>query len=393
MPRNNLSLFKLMRHHMALASMLLPGTVLACFCPPEELGEFLHLEPATIRHPASITLPANARGVLFLFERYPEFVVGDDEGYFIVHPPVPLSAKRFRIRERDTGRSLSPQLVRLQVEKQMGTQWEGFFLGSPEMRQCSKPANTSKAMCRTLESLKTGGAGREQDEYSDRVKRFASQHGLLDISEEVNAAAGLYRVEAREGFKPDRVYEIEYREGKRRLKAELRMGIRSMDIDGDAAFTVRTDGSARREKLLVANAGTCGKPATMAVQPLRLTLPTAYEPYRPQLLYFMQHKLQQADRRQFTPVGRYTPFHYLPTVCTTIPHGGSFHGNGRELALGDCQAPAPRQVKAYAGMLEVEDRLHETAPLTITFPAEKPGQCPNMLDEVYPIYFVPSKAG
>lgn len=393
MYRTVFSLLKQMRHHLALALALLPGAALGCFCPPEEAGQFLHLAAATAKHPASITLPANARGILFLFDAYPDALAIGNDGHDIVSVPIPLSAKQFHIREQGSGRNLPARLVRLRVEKQMGKQREGYFLGNAQMQQCSKPANAGLTMCRTLQALGHDLPGREQEGPDDKVKRFALEHGLRDISEEVDAAYGLYRVEARDGFKPGKIYQIEYRKGKRRLKAELRMDSRSLAIDGNAMFTVRTDGAAAREKLLVARGGSCDILATLATQPLRLALPAAYEPYRPQLLYFMQHQLLQEDRRQFGPVGRFASFQYLPTLCTTIPYGGSFHGNGRELAIGDCQSPAPRQVKAYAGMLEVEDSLHETAAFSITFPAEKPGQCPKMMDEVYPIYFVPAKTG
>jgi len=392
MYRTVFSLLKQMRCHLALVSMLLPGAALGCFCPPQEAGQFLHLAAATAKHPASVTLPANARGILFLFDDYPDALAFGDDGYSIVSVPIPLSAKQFHIREHGSGRSLPARLVRLRVEKQMGKQREGYFLGNAQMQQCSKPANAGLTVCRTLEALGHDLPGREQEAPDNKVKRFALEHGLRDISEEVDAAYGLYRVEARDGFKPGKIYQIEYRDGKRRLKAELRMDRRSLAIDGKAMFTVGTDGAATRENLLVARGGSCDIRATLATQPLRLVLPPAYEPYRPQLLYFMQHQLLQADRRIFTPVGRFASFQYLPALCVTIPYGSSFHGNGRELAIGDCQSPAPRQIKAYAGMLEVEDSLHETAALGITFPAEKPGQCPKMMDEVYPIYFVPAKA-
>jgi len=88
--------------------------------------------------------------------------------------------------------------------------------------------------------------------------------------------------------------------------------------------------------------------------------------------------------------GQFTPFHYWPALCTSIAYGGSFHGEGRELAIGDCQSPAPRQVKAFAGVLEVEDRLHETTLLPVSFPAAKPGQCPKVKDDANLRYFVPA---
>ncbi len=376
---------------VALAGAALPAW--ACFCPPDESGEFLHLAQAEGKRPPSVTLPANARGILFRPGQYPNTLVSDEDGYSIIAPPVPLSAKRFHIQERGTGRKLTPVVVRLHVEKQMGLQDKGRFLANTEMQQCEKQEQPLTPFCRTLISLKWDWSKWEQDGPSDKVKRFALQNGLRDVSEEVDAAYGLYRIEAREGFKPGKVYDIVYRDGGRRVKAELRKAKTPLNLDGQAPFAVRVDGAARREKLRMARGDTCDILVTLASQPLRLALPPAYDAYQALLMYFMQEKLEQRDQQPFSATQGFTAFRYWPTVCTKIPYGSSFHGQGRELAIGDCQAPAPRQVKAYAGVLEVEDSLHETAPLAITFPAEKPGQCPKMMDRVYPIYVVPAKAG
>ena len=376
---------------LALAGAALPAW--ACFCPPDEPGEFLHLAPAKGKRPPSVTLPANARGILFRPGEYPDTLVSDEDGYSIVAPPVALSAKRFHIQERGTGRKLTPVVVRLHVEKQMGLQDEGSFLANTEMQQCDKQERPLTPFCRTLAALKWDWSKQEQDGPSDKVKRFALQNGLRNISEEVDAAYGLYRVEAREGFQPGKVYDIVYRDGGRRVRAELRMATTPLNMHGPTPFAVRVDGAARREQLRMARGGSCDMLVTLASQPLRLALSPAYEAYQPLLMYFMQEKLEQRDRQQVSATPRFTPFQYWPTVCTKIPYGSSFHGQGRELAIGDCQAPAPRQVKAYAGVLEVEDSLHETAPLALAFPAEKPGQCPKMLDKIYPIYAVPAKAG
>ena len=375
---------------LALAGAALPAW--ACSCPLDEPGQFLHLAPAKGKRPPSVTLPANARGILFLPGQYPDTLASDEDGYSIVAPPVPLSATRFQLRERGTGRKLTPVLVRLHVEKQMGSQDKGSFLANTGMQQCAKQEQPLTPLCSTLASLTWDWSKQEQDGPSDKVKRFALQHGLREVSDEVNAAYGLYRVEAGEGFKPGKVYDIVYRDGGRRLTAELRMAKTPLNMDGQTPFTVGVDGAARREKIRMARGGSCDMLVTLASQPLRLALPPAYEAYPALLMYFMQEKLEQRDRQQFSAAGRFTAFRYWPTVCTKIAYGSSFHGQGRELAIGECQAPAPRQVKAYAGVLEVEDSLHETAPLAITFPAEKPGQCPKMLDPVYPIYVVPAKA-
>lgn len=376
---------------IALAGATLPAW--ACFCPPDASGEFLHLAQAEGKRAPSVTLPANARGILFLPGQYPDTLASDEDGYSIVAPPVALSAKRFHIQERGTGRKLTPVVVRLHVEKQMGVQDKASFLANTRMQQCAKQEQPLTPLCRTLISLKWDWSKQEQDGPSDKVKRFALQNGLRDISDEVDAAYGLYRVEAGEGFKPGKVYDIVYRDGGQRLKAELRMARTSLNLDGQTPFTVGADGAARREKLRMARGGSCDILVTLASQPLRLALPPAYEAYPALLMYFMQEKLEQRDQQQFSATQGFTAFQYWPTVCTKIPYGSSFHGQGRELAIGECQAPAPRLIKAYAGVLEVEDSLHETAPLAVTFPAAKPGQCPKMLDPVYPVYVVPAKAG
>lgn len=382
-----------MRRSIALALATAIAPAMACSCLLEEPGEFLHLAPSKGKRSPSVTLPANARGILFRPEHYPDTLASDEDGYSIVAPPVPLSAKRFRIRERGTGRKLTPVMVRLHVERQMGMQEEGRFLASTEMQQCATQEQPLTPFCRALTSLKRDWSKPEMDGPSDKVKRFAMQHGLRDVSKEVEAAYGLYRVEAREGFKPGKVYDIEYHDGGRRLKAELRMATTPLNVDGQTPFTVRVDGAAKREQIRMARGGSCDMLATLASQPLRLALPPAYDAYQALLMYFMQEKLEQRGRQQLRETGRFTAFQYWPSVCAKIPYGSSFHGQGRELAVADCQAPAPRRVKAYAGVLEVEDRLHETEPLAVTFPAEKPGQCPTTLDEVYPIYVVPAKAG
>ena len=374
---------------MTLACLLLPGAALACSCMGDEQGKFLHATPATSASPATISLPANARGVLFLPETHPDYVLRDEGRYVIVRQPIALSTKNFLIREHGVERKLTPVVVRLRVEKQMGQQLRGYYLASPEMQQCTRQKNTSVPICRNLNAVKSDWSEPGQQRTGDKIKRFAMQQGLRDISEEVDAAYGLYRIEAREGFKPGKLYDIEYHTGTRRLKLALRMEVMPLRLDRTDQFAISPDGPLRREILPMArDDGSCGRRIKVANQPLRLALPASYEKHASLLLYFMQQKLQLADRLHATATGEFTPFHYSPALCTSIAYGSSFHGEGRELAIGDCQPPAPRQVKAFAGVLEVEDRLHETTLLPLSFPAAKPGVCPKPKNDANQGYFV-----
>ena len=376
---------------VALTCLLLPGAALACSCMADEQGKFLHVSAATSTSSATISLPANARGVLFLPETYPDYVLRDEGRYSIVRQPVALSTKNFRIQERGVGRKLTPVVVRLRVEKQMGQQLQGYYLASPEMQQCTGQKNASLPICRSLNAATEDWSEPEPQRTGDKIKRFALQQGLRDISEEVDAAYGLYRIEAREGFKPGKQYDIEYHDGARRLKLALRMESLPLSLNQPAPFAIHPQGPPGREILpMASNDGSCGRRIKVATQPLRLALPPSYERHASLLLYFMQQKLQQADQQHMAAAGQFTPFHYWPALCTSIAYGGSFHGEGRELAIGDCQSPAPRQVKAFAGVLEVEDRLHETTLLPVSFPAAKPGQCPKVKDDANLRYFVPA---
>lgn len=375
---------------VALACLLLPVAALACSCMGDERGKFLHATPATSASPATISLPANARGVLFLPETYPDYVLRDEGRYAIVRQPIALSTKNFRIQEHGVGRKLTPVVVRLRVEKQMGQQLQGYYLASPEMQQCSRQKNASAPICRSVNAVDSDWSELEQQRAGDKIRRFAMQQGLRDISDEVDAAYGLYRIEAREGFKPGKLYDIEYHDGARRLKLALRMEAMPLRLSRPDQFAINPEGPPRREILpMASDDGSCGRRVKIANQPLRLALPPSYEQRASLLLYFMQQKLQQADRLHMTAAGQYTPFHYWPALCTSIAYGSSFHAEGRELAIGDCQSPAPRQVKAFAGMLEVEDRLHETALLPVAFPAAKAGECPKRKDDVNLGYLVP----
>jgi len=385
-----------MRYGIPLALALITGPAWACFCQPEEPGQFLHLAPATASHPASITVPANARGILFLFDQSPDYLAFDSNGDALISKPKPLSAQKFRIRERGTGRSLTPIAVRLRIEKQMGNARTGYFLGAPEMPQCGVGSDKPAPPCHTLQSLGSGWRKSQPDAPDApayEVKPYAQQQGMRDISEEVDAAYGLYRIEAREGYQPGKIYEIQYRDGKRLLKAELRVTTKPLLISRQDQFAVETDGPPQRSWLSMARSGTCQVQLPLASQLLRLVLPpaSAYNAHQSLLLYFMQDQRPQEMTQQSHIAERFKTFQYQPTLCTSIAYGGSFHGKGRELATADCRSPSPRQVKAFAGVLEVEDTLHETAPLLVTFPADQAGQCPKRLDEAYSIYFMPPK--
>lgn len=380
------------RHCVAMPWLLSSGVAMACSCMQGITGQFLHAAPGASGKPAVVTVPANARGILFFPNEYPDFLVRDQDGHVLVGPPVALSAKQFRIIERGTGRKLTPVAVRLRVEKQMGVQPYIYYLASPEMQQCAEEKNASMPMCRRVKAMERNWDKAEPEGPSDEVKRFAVQQGLREVSEEIDASYGLYRIEAREGFKPGKLYDISYRSTEHLLRAVLRMGTTPLRINAPGQFSVRTDGAPRRENLQMAQGGTCHRTTKLASQPLQLAWPPAYNAYSSLVMYYMRHTLHQEDRQQAAPPGRFFSFQYWPSLCTEIAHGSSFHGNGRELAVGDCKAPAAREVKAYAGILEVEDRLHETAPLSVTFPKAKPDECPAMMDEVYPIYVVPAKA-
>lgn len=367
-----------------VASMLASGIALG-FCPPVESRIFLHLSPA-----GKIDLPANARGILLLPELYPHTLAQDDDGHAIVSAPATLSVRRFHIRERASGRQLTPVLVRLRVEKQMGRYWsDSNFLASRALERCASRPGTQTPLCRELKSMERDWMKPEQPGQGDKVKRFALQQGLRNISEQVDAANGLYRLQAREGFKPGHVYDIEYRDGRRRVTAHVRVETTVLRMSAQDRFDVEMEAPSRREWHHIYHVGPGG---VIAVQPLRMALPSAYEAYRPLLLYFMQHNLQRDDSQTGITPGHFTPFNYGDPSCNHMPYGGSFHGYGRELAIGDCKAPSPRLIKGYAGVLEVEDSLHETASLAVTFPDAPTGACPLLTGAFpapYPVYAVP----
>jgi hypothetical protein len=323
-----------------------PAQACSCERAQADTSGFLHLDKE-----ASIELPANALGVLYFKKQELKTRTTDKNGNEVLtEAPPKLMAREFIIRDLTVNRTLKAKLTRLDIDMQLGDPSPSYFL----IRK---------------------GAMADEPAHVDDVRILADKHGLRDISAAVRDAAGLFRVAPVGGFIAGHTYSMTTeRDGAVAGldRAEVVIGPRLVNSEPDK-FALLTNGSATRELLTLAGSASCSMKRAAIVQQLRYTIPAQREPYRHLLATFTRQQFFGADLTRFrAPAKVFVENDYRSEMCAAAPaFGASESGPGKDLVYASCPkmggAPDRRQVRGYAGMLELEDTLHETAIVDIAF--------------------------
>lgn len=323
-----------------------PAQACSCERAQADASGFLHLNAE-----ASIELPANALGVLYFKKQELKTRTTDKNGNEVLtEAPPKLMAREFSIRDLTVNRALKTKLTRLDIDIQLGDPSPSYFL----IRK---------------------GAMADEPAHVDDVRILADKHGLRDISAAVRDAAGLFRIAPVGGFIAGHTYSITTeRDGAVGGvdRAEVVVGPRLVNSDSDK-FALLAEGSATRELLTLAGSTSCRMKRAAIVQQLRYTIPAQREPYRHLLATFTRQQFFGADLTRFrAPPKVFVESDYRSETCAAPPaFGASESGAGKDLVYAGCPkmggAPDRRQVRGYAGMLELEDTLHETAVVDIAF--------------------------
>lgn len=290
-------------------------------------------------------LPANARGVLFLASWYVNAINGYDRTP-VKEDTATLTPDLFSIKEKETGQMLTPILKYLDVDAQMGN-----------------VDHDSKT------SVELGGKSKIPDSAPFFLRK-------------------LYRVEPKDGFKPGSNYVVTFRghlwwsQMKYPRHVEVHIDETPM-ASGDHLFLLDLSGKPTRELLTKAGTSMCSYPSASIVQKLSYAIPPAYEGYRDSILFFTQQQFNVNDASlSGITDGRYTPTIYHSSTCESPAYGKSEIGLGKEIAYTDCKvggdSMSSRNVKGFVGLLEVEDRLHETPPTKIAFGQASGSGCDNV---------------
>jgi hypothetical protein len=322
-----------------------PALACKCRAPKGDGGSFLHLNKES-----RITLPENALGVLYLKQQDHKIRTQDARGnQVLTEIPPKLKAKDFVIRDQTTGRVLKTKLTRIDVDVQLGDASRSYFL------------------------LRKGAIAPEEPALTDNAILLAEKHGLRDISAAVRDAAGLFRIAPAGGFIAGHSYAITAAiddDDEAMDKAEVLIGPRLALSENDK-FTLTPQGAPARELLDLAQDASCTIKRAAIVQQLRYAIPPQREPYRHLLATFTQQQFFGADLKRFrAPPKTFIDSDYRAHQCSEAPaFGASEAGAGKDLVYASCDKGEPerRQVRGFAGMLELEDTLHETPVLELRF--------------------------
>lgn len=303
---------------------------------PPHGSNFLHVKAA--KGKLTIQLPANARGVLYQarIELLPIASDHDRNAIYSTRPRA-LRESDFVVRDLTENRRVRARLSYLDVTTKLGLKRPVSFLADE------------------LSGFRPGNGGFA---FTADLMAKAKQHQLPDISASIQREQGLFRIGPAVGFVMGHSYSI--RPLRDRTKYPVQVTIISpMPIHKDEQFVLLADGPPSAMQL--PGWGCNGQQASL-VQPLRYVIPPARAPFVNLAMAYTMHRFEGADADPtFRPAGQYVQQpsisqEYDPLTATTTAK------------CRISRAPLPqRLVKGYIGMLEVEDSLHETAPLEVVF--------------------------
>jgi hypothetical protein len=188
-----------------------------------------------------------------------------------------------------------------------------------------------------------------------------------DLGVKGKAQRYLARVEPVGGFKPGAHYTIRYMNSKERWRypAQTDFFIDAEPLQFDNAnHQLVLDGAPARQLLpLATNSGMCSSQQPAIVQNFHYELPAAYQPYKSAIYY----------RSEFggDPVPP-----YFAALCGDRAFGTTALGDTREIVYNTCETPKGRvSIQGWAGLLEVEDRVHPTNVLNTDLSTAQGNSC------------------
>ncbi|MES2321373.1 MAG: hypothetical protein V4633_03835 [Pseudomonadota bacterium] len=331
-----------MRFALALLA-LFASPALACSCAGGQDGtRVLHATPAGPLDSWELALPANARGLLYMAPPAFPYLVGDRDSPHVIlkEIPPPIVAGAFSLSKAANLEAMPVSLKRLAH----GSGTTQYYLADKQLKK-------------------------QGQQWGDDVHALVRKHRLRNITAETRLAFGLFRIEPQQGFAEGSAYYFQAS-----VPGAGMLGSRVLVKAGppvlpapDGQYRLALNGLPKRKLLEVARGGMCSETIAALVQELRYELPPAARQYPGLLMFFTEHKFRQAGMAP----GSFFERPYYPDMCATSPYGGSVLGPAADIAFTACPAdgkPVPHYlVRGRIGMLEMEDELHEMAPLAIPF--------------------------
>jgi hypothetical protein len=201
--------------------------------------------------------------------------------------------------------------------------------------------------------------------------RSDAQPGLLPVvlswpglarGEDREAAPKLMRVGPAGGFKPGARYTISYigASGRWAYPESVQHLIDAAPLDtANVHYSLEIGAPAGEKPLLLStSSGACGDEQPALVQDFHYQLPLSHQPYQDAILFYSEIRSGAAKRYSLTE--------YSPSLCGADDFASTAYGQGKDMVYAQCgDKPAPSSVRGWAGILEVEDRLHLTEPISV----------------------------
>jgi hypothetical protein len=325
---------------------LAAGMAAACECDvsARDTSNFLH-----VPKDGKLTLPANALGVLFHETRAStlwKVRASDNLGNRILDAiPAPLPARAFDIFDETANRRVGAVLEPLDIEAQLGTP-EWTFL-SREQDRAAAPLGMDAHLL----------AGARRDD-------------LRDISAAARASSGLFRVAPQGGFLAGHTYVFQYMPGLIPL-VKVKVGP-PLPQRAPGAIVLRGE-RPTREILSLPASGMCSQERAVMVQRVKYEVAPQRQAYRHLLMALTSQQYFGRDR-DYVGLGSGTIVRasYRAEMCgAAIGYGASAVGAGQELVWADCpdlsSEPERRQVRGFAGILELDRQLQPSNTLEVPF--------------------------
>ncbi len=320
----------------------------ACSCMGIDNAGFVH---ADVKR-----LPANAKGALFLRPQGTfQYLASVDPGIAIVTGEMQqLSPASFRItadtQQGDLRAELSYPDATIDAASPEPTRYYRFVRKSDE-RLASAPSPA---------------------QFAALLKKGA----LVEVTQATEKAMSVVRVGPAGGFKPGKRYRIAYlgKAERWRFPAEVEHAIDTTPLVASTAFRLIVDGPpAARLLPLTTVSGACSSSQPALVQNFRYVLPAGYAKYQAAMIFASTSAPVAGARGKGR---RYEQMVYQPSLCPVEPFMSTAFPAGRDIVHARCEAkPAPVTVKGWAGMLEVEDRLHPTDTIHVDLGKAAGGSC------------------
>lgn len=328
-----------------LAALLAaPAFACSCWNRSPSPGAFLHLDSSH-----SISLPANARGVLF--QKHADLdIKHSTEGVTILRSiPRGVTPGYFVMRDQTVNKPVTANYTPLDIDAQMGRA-HTYYLDS----RGKIPETASYG-------------------YEDDLHLVARKYGLRDVSVQMKLALGLLRVAPAGGFESGHTYSLNVRgpAGKSAQSALIRVG---PPLQAGGAVAITRAGAPIVELTTVEGDSMCSEKLPAIKQQIAYLVPTERQPYRRMLMTFTFERNASVKGAQPFRETRYREHH-----CGIGELGLSDAGRGKELILALCALPGQpaetRLVRGYAGILELDETLHQTATLSVLFDQASQARC------------------